>query len=483
MRTISPEVLPGRDKAALRRFLETCRAEARAKGRFQIASISLAVRHIAPLAVLESIYEPEELHFYVERPAEESALAGADAVVSARFSGEDRFARVRAFADEILDNTLAVGDLEAPFSGPHFFSAFAFADRVGEDAVFAAATVFLPRWQVSRSGDRYGAVANVRVDPDADPDALVERVWRAYGRFSSFDYAVSPDESGNRVTPSVEERGEFPDRGYADRVAEALREIGAGDYEKIVLARGLCLRADRPWQPLHALNRLRERFGGCFTFSFGGGGGCSFIGASPERLLSVRDGELRTEAIAGSVARGSTAAEDAALAGALFGSDKDRREHEAVRASILRGLRRAGVEAEAGKEPRLLPLANVQHLHTPIRATVGHDVHLLDIAAELHPTPAVGGTPRAAALPRIPELEAMSRGLYAGLVGWFNHRNEGELVVGIRSALIDGCEARLYAGAGVVAGSDPETENRETELKLRALLDALTDGGSPGAAP
>jgi menaquinone-specific isochorismate synthase len=140
----------------------------------------------------------------------------------------------------------------------------------------------------------------------------------------------------------------------------------------------------------------------------------------------------------------------------------------------LRRLRKVGVEGRAEVTPRLLPLANVQHLRTAIEAEVGDEVHLLDILQEMHPTPAVGGSPRESAVPRIGALEQIDRGLYSGVVGWFNHLNEGDMIVGIRSALIKGKEARLYAGAGIVEGSTPDKETRETDLKLRALLDALT---------
>lgn len=468
-------MLPERDKAALRVFMEGCRETAREKGHFQIASISLAVTHIAPLAVLQSIYEPDELHFYVERAADEEALAGAEAVAEATFSGPDRFVQAQAFADEIMDNTIVVGDLEEPFTGPHFFTAFTFDDTVPEESAFPPATIFLPRWQVSRSKGKYGAVANVRIDPEADLDLLVARVWSAYQKFSVFDYKPDAIESAPPSAPAVVSRAELAPAVYPRAVTRALHEIGTGAYEKIVLARGIQLKADKPWQPLDALNRLRERFSGCFTFSFGGGQGRSFIGATPERLLRIRNGRLLTEAIAGSAPRGATAGEDAKFARDLLESEKDLHEHACVRDSILRRLKSVGVSGgRAESAPRLLPLANVQHLRTAIEAEVGDEVHLLDILQEMHPTPAVGGTPREAAVPRITDLEQIDRGLYSGVVGWFNHLNEGEMVVGIRSALIEGADACLYAGAGIVEGSTPDKETRETELKLSALLDALT---------
>ncbi|TVP78344.1 MAG: isochorismate synthase [Puniceicoccaceae bacterium] len=477
MQIIPSSMLPERDEGALRQFLEGCREAARDKGHFQIASISLAVKHIAPLAVLQSIYEPDELHCYIERAVDDEAVAAAEAVVQARFDGPDRFAGVKAFAEDVLENTIAVGDLSEAFTGPHFFTAFSFDTTVPAGATFPAATVFLPRWQVSRSKGKYGAVANLRVDADTDIDGLVLRVWGAYRKFGAFDYASETALADAASSVRIQSKRELAPGRYADAVRQALAAIKRGEYEKIVLARGIELEADSPWQPLDTLNRLRERFSECFTFSFGGGDAGSFIGATPERLLQIRDGRLLTEAIAGSAPRGKTAGEDAKYARALLDSAKDLHEHVCVRDSILRRLARVQVEGRAEPDPQLLLLANVQHLRTRIEAEVGESVHLLDILPEMHPTPAVGGSPREQALPQIADLERIERGLYAGVVGWFNHLNEGEMIVGIRSALIAGRSARLYAGAGIVAGSDPEKEMRETELKLSALLDVLAGSG------
>ena len=136
-------------------------------------------------------------------------------------------------------------------------------------------------------------------------------------------------------------------------------------------------------------------------------------------------------------------------------------------------LAQLGLKLEFAAQPRLRRLANVQHLHTPIRAALPENVRLLQTVGWLHPTPAVGGTPMDAALAWIPKLEGFSRGLYGGAIGWVNARGGGEFFVGIRSALVDGATARVYAGAGIVAGSTPEKEFAETELKFKAMLGAL----------
>jgi len=223
------------------------------------------------------------------------------------------------------------------------------------------------------------------------------------------------------------------------------------------------------------LNHLRQHYPACYAFSIANGRGQSFIGATPERLVRVASGRMHTTALAGSAARGDTASEDAAFAQALLHSEKDLREHQLVIDAIVRGLADLDLQLDHPAHPRLLGLANVHHLHTPISANLPPGVHILDLVARLHPTPAVGGAPVAPALAAITRLESFPRGLYAGPQGWVDHRGGGEFFVGLRSALVDGRTATAYAGAGIVAGSEPEKEFAETELKFKALIEALTD--------
>lgn len=457
--------------AALRGFLTECREAARRDGRPKIASISLSVAALDPLAVLESIFEPTELHFYAERPSLDTALAGAEAVIATTAEGPGRFTAVQRFVDEALAHTIAVGDVSAPFGGPHFFTAFTFEDRVAPAEAFAPATVFLPRWQVARAGDRTTAVANLLVAPDAPLDLLAEKVWRAHAKFRSFEYAsAGPTSGAANVTYEWE-----PDAvdAYPQAVAAGLERIARGELKKIVLARRRTVRASAPLHPLQLLNGLRQRFTDCYAFSVANGRGQSFIGASPERLARTSGGTLETEALAGSAPRGASATEDARFGAALLHSDKDRREQQLVLDSICRRLQPLGLQLEYPAEPGLRRLANVQHLHTPVRAALPAAVRLLDVVGRLHPTPAVGGTPRDVAQAAIRELEGFPRGLYAGALGWLNARGGGEFLVGLRSALVDGASARFYAGAGIVAGSSPDKEWAETDLKFRAMLDAL----------
>jgi menaquinone-specific isochorismate synthase len=454
---------------ALRAFLEQCRSAAARVGRAKLVSISIAVDALDPLAVLESIFEPGEPHFYAERPDIGSAIAGAETAAAFESTGPGRFEAVQRWIDAMLQDTIAVGDVSAPFGGPHFFTGFAFADEVEAGEPFAAARVFVPRWQVARAGAVTTAVANFLVPPDADLNALAERVWRAHRKFGGFRYRETPlTEPSAEAIFQVREAGD-----YRAVVAKAVARIDAGEFTKIVLARAQEFASDQPLHPLRVLNGLRQRFPDCYAFSLANGRGQSFIGASPERLVRVSKGVLETEALAGSIRRGAGASEDAALAGTLLRSEKDRREHQHVLAAITARLEHLGLAPEYAAEPGLRRLANVQHLHTPIRATLPENVRLLAVLAVLHPTPAVGGSPLAAVLPAIRGLESFPRGLYAGAIGWSNARGGGEFFVGLRSALVDGGTARVYAGAGIVAGSTPEKEFAETELKFKAMLEAL----------
>jgi menaquinone-specific isochorismate synthase len=396
---------------------------------------------------------------------------GAETAVAFEAHGRDRFAAVQRWIDDTLEHTIAVGDVNAPFGGPHFFTSFAFNDDVEAGEPFPAARVFVPRWQVARAGSITTAVANLAVAPDADLAALTERVWRAHAKFVNFEYGEkAPAETHGAVLP-VFRSTEAGD--YRAAVAQAVVRIGAGEFEKIVLARAQDLTADQPLHPLRVLNGLRQRFPECYAFSMANGRGQSFIGASPERLVRVSKGVLETEALAGSIRRGAGASEDAALATTLLRSEKDRREHELVVAAISGRLAQLGLKPEFEAQPGLRRLANVQHLHTPVRAALPENVRLLAALAALHPTPAVGGAPLAAAVAGIRGLEGFPRGLYAGALGWVNARGGGEFFVGLRSALVDGATARVYAGAGIVAGSMPEKEFAETELKFKAMLEAL----------
>jgi menaquinone-specific isochorismate synthase len=256
-------------------------------------------------------------------------------------------------------------------------------------------------------------------------------------------------------------------------VATAVDRIGAGNLQKVVLARDLLVSADAPLDPRRLLRRLADRFPDCWTFAVDG-----LLGATPELLLRRRGRELSSRVLAGTAPRGA-GAEDERLAAALFASAKDRGEHALAVDSLVEALEPYCRELAAPAEPDLLTLANVRHLAsdvTGIQRTRGPrgQAGLLELIGAVHPTAAVCGTPTPDAAAVIAELEGMDRGRYAGPVGWLDTRGDGEFGLALRCAeLVGDDSARLFAGCGIVAGSDPAAELAETQSKFAAFQAAL----------
>jgi menaquinone-specific isochorismate synthase len=260
-----------------------------------------------------------------------------------------------------------------------------------------------------------------------------------------------------------------PHAEWCATVARAVEAIDAGDVEKVVLARAVEVEADGPLVVTEILRRLRALFPSCMVFSVDG-----FVGASPELLVARVGRDIRSQPLAGTVARSGDPTTDSRLARALLASAKDRHEHDLVVDFVVSTLRPLCDRLDVPPEPGIVPLRNVSHLGTAITGRLRASApSALGLARRLHPTPAVAGTPTAAALTLIARLEGDSRGRYAGPVGWSDGRGNGEWAVGIRSAQIHGNRARLMSGVGIVAGSDPSAELAETQLKLQALLAAI----------
>ncbi len=431
-----------------------------------IASISLRVAELDPLAVLQSIHEPDEDHLFIERVAEDFALAGAEVADGCDLVGEDRFAVGARWMEGARDRLFLTGDSIAGWEGPVFLVAAPFS----EDSE-TRGRIWLPQWQVVRSGGLCVATASVRVDAETDLRAAGERIWRAHERFRAFDYGSARPEG--RIALGSCEREEIDGgRTYGDRVREAVAAIEEGVFDKVVLARAIRFGHTTGFDPMAVVHRLRMTFPSCYVFSLSTRADESWVGASPERLVDVQGGRFRTEAIAGSIRRGQTVGEDAVLGRLLVESDKDRREHAHVIAAIRRRLAGLGVEGVEEGPIRVLRLANVQHLKTPLAGVVPES-GLLGLAGVLHPTPAVGGAPRGPALEHIAAVEPFDRGHYTGCFGYIRLNGDGELAVALRCARMRGNEAVLFAGAGLVEDSDPEAEMAETDVKFNAILEAL----------
>jgi salicylate biosynthesis isochorismate synthase len=257
-------------------------------------------------------------------------------------------------------------------------------------------------------------------------------------------------------------------------VQTAARRLRAGEAAKVVLAREVVARGDGVVSAGMVVRSLRAAYPSCFTYLVTGADGTAFAGASPELLVRRSGGRAYSQPMAGSVARGANDAEDDRLARQLEGSAKDIAEHRLASAFVVEALRPFSRSVEA-RPPEVVRFTNIQHLATAVMAELTDPAaDALELAAALHPTPAVGGWPREAADALIDELEDLERGWYAGAVGWIDTRGDGEFAVALRCGLLWEDGARLYAGVGVMPDSDPARELEETDLKFKALLMALT---------
>jgi salicylate biosynthesis isochorismate synthase/menaquinone-specific isochorismate synthase len=318
---------------------------------------------------------------------------------------------------------------------------------------------------------RHGADGFLTVIALVAPGRGQEAVERGRSRLASLAPGPLPPHDPHLTAPA-RIAGRPPPERYERIVAEAVERIERGGLEKVVLARDVLVEAPAAHDPAALFGALRELFPSCFCFCMGTPE-AAFVGASPELLIRRSGAVAGTVALAGTTGRSADPAVDDHLGEGMLRSAKVREEHEIVVRRIERMLRSHAVWAHPDPEPHVVRVANVQHLATPIRAQLAEARSAVELAALLHPTPAVGGEPREDALAAIAELERLDRGWYSGPVGWMDSAEDGEFCVAIRSALLRDRFAQLFAGNGIVARSDPAAELAETELKFEALLPLL----------
>jgi isochorismate synthase len=413
--------------------------------------------------------------FCWEQPDRGFALAGLGVAHEAASRGERRFGDVaeeclRVGRDAVVDEPVG----PPAGAGPVWLGGFAFDPEGGSSSTWsslAPASLVLPEVSLCRAGERSFLTVNVVVGPeeDAESRAQVLTARLASLRVEEPLPLVDPHPTEHAEIRSVRTPGEFE-----ATVAAATGRIAAGELRKVVLAREVVVAAGRAHDPAALFGAMRVQFPACFCFCCGTPE-AAFIGASPELLVRRSGASVSTVALAGSTRRSSDPAVDDHLGEQLLRSDKDRREQRIVAERIVRALRPHAVWVEAAAEPEIVKVANIQHLATPVIAQLAEPRSAIELAEMLHPTPAVGGEPWPDAAGAIAELERMDRGWYAAPVGWMDATEDGEFCVALRSALLRDREAHLFAGVGVVEGSDPADELAETEVKLEALLPLLAE--------
>lgn len=468
--------------ALLGQRMEQALKLARQRGRGVLAAVTIpldgSIDPLAHVAAARTAGEPWSTFLQPARNDFALATLGEAARVAAE--GADRFDLAAAECGSILEAAI-LDDLFAdpaapPASGVIWTGGFAFLDQTPSADIWRESPALgfvLPRFAITRqlkdSPEARLTIAAM-IEPDSDLTGelrAIEQGVEALRLEDDLAAAFTPT-AGAAAIASVQ-----PPEHFERAVAEASREIREGAYEKVVLAREVTMRREQPIDPVNAVRGLAESFPECTSFAVGNGE-TTLIGATPELLIRREGRRASTLALAGSIRRGSDPETDALLAKQLLTSEKNRLEHDLVVQRIERALGRHSAWIAAGEAPEVIKVKNIQHLATPIRAQLTEPRPVIELASVLHPTPAVGGEPWQTVRPRIAALEGFDRGWYTGGVGWMDLFEDGEYHVALRSALIEGPQARLFAGCGIVGDSDPAAELAETETKLQALLPVLS---------
>ncbi len=435
-----------------------------------VLSLALPLAGRDPLALLSQLDQGDRFRFLWDS-APGLCLAASGRCNSLELSGPRRFELAQRFSAVSLGR-LAAPQACPPLARPRVLLAFSFFDSpLQEGDGVPGVQAVLPRWQLSRQGRHCWLRLQRTLGGDVSARSLAEELWEQAARLAQLPADPNAGQ-GDAPGPAILEGSSWR-QGYRSVVERGLELVEAGDLRKLVLAVRQQLLLAHPLDPLQLLAQLRQRQPGSCRFLWQRAEGPALLGASPERLLTVRQGQLRSDALAGTAPVGPSAPQ-------LMQSDKDRREHELVVEAITAVLQQSGLNPRRPRHPRLARHGQLVHLHTPITAPLG-DQQPLALAAALHPTPAVAGLPRRPAMAALRSLEPFERGHYAAPIGWIDSEGDTELRVAIRSGSLQGRRLELTAGAGLVRGSAVERELAEVALKLGVLQQQLT-GPSPQAA-
>ena len=426
-----------------------------ATGDVRLVSRSRRLEEVAcPTEIYGKAETREKFRAFWSQRDRQMTLVGLGVGWGVRVSGEGRFREAREWYRDLVTRA----EVEGPGvvgTGPLAVGGFRF-DIEAETS---------PEW--AGFGDGIMVVPRVCYAWTPDGTWVTEN-----GLISANGMGGLPDLGAKHLGSESAEIRLGEREGWGRTVMGALESVKRGDVEKVVMARRLGVERIDGMELAGTLGRLTEREERCSVFAIGVER-ATFMGATPEPLVSMSGGSVECICHAGSAARGSTPAEDRALGDALLGDGKEQREHAFAARSVERALRGLCDGLAWDHMPKLSKLKNVQHLSTAFRGINREGRDILEFVEALHPTPAVAGVPTERAVELIRELEGMDRGWYSGPVGWMDHSGRGEFAIAIRSGLVTESRAYLYGGAGIVEGSDVEKEYAETELKMRGLREAL----------
>lgn len=426
-----------------------------------------------PECSLEAAFDALSPPRTVWGPPEGPLVVASGAAATVESTDGARFRDVRVGIEALFDS----GDVHAGTEAarPRVFGGFSFHNGEGDGSLwdgYPHSRFLLPRVQITATED--GTWLTVNDAGESARAADVERQLEAEADRLACDAGF-----GERAPPGIAQRRRTTTRGeWSSSIRSAIDRIERNELTKVVFAQALEAELERDLDLGSTLSRLGEAYPDCYRFCFERPDGeAAFFGATPERLVSLRGRTVETGALAGTIGRGETPAEDEWLAEQLRTDRKNDHEHELVVDAIREQLAPLSASISTG-ERRVKRLATLQHLWTPITAELSRDRDVLSLVEALHPTPAVGGVPPGRALETIREAEPFDRGWYAAPIGWVDAGGNGEFAVALRSALAAPPTATLFAGVGIVEDSDPDQEWDEAQLKFQPMLNVL-EGDSP----
>ncbi|UOY90449.1 isochorismate synthase [Bacillus glycinifermentans] len=362
-------------------------------------------------------------------------------------------------------------DLHQAAVGPLLFGGFSFdplETREQHWDGYPEGAFFVPSAMLTKAGEEAFLTVNKWKSPNEDASNVLAELKAASLHLTNISAFKEDEKAGGRI----EAKEELHVSEWLDAIRRATSDIKKGAYDKVVLARDILLTFDKPVKLHEVLSRLMSEQKTSYIFAIEENGK-SFVGASPERLIKKDGMKVLSTCLAGSIKRGETEQEDRMLGLDLLNDEKNLIEHDIVVGMIHQAFLANCSHVKKPAKPGLYKTKNVQHLYTPVVGQMNDQASLFDLIEQLHPTPALGGSPQQKAVEVIRNIEPMSRGWYAAPVGWIDIGGNGEFAVAIRSGLIESNEARLFAGCGIVADSDPLLEYEETQIKLKPMLSAF----------
>lgn len=430
------------------------------------------IDHIEPLsffAVGKENYLGER--FFWKDPTDTIFLVGIGVCHQIQ-SGEvdNRFNQVEDQWNQLLKEAIIIKDEEQKATGPIMFGGFSFDPLKKKTSLwskYADSLFHVPKYLLSIVEGKTFLTTNIVCTQYDDSSIFEQTIVERQALVSKASKAIK-----SHASMLVEEQEVVDPEEWKQTVRDLVRDLKNGELKKAVLARELRLIFQDAVLVESVLEQLLQEQKESFTFAFESNGDC-FVGASPERLVKKDGNQLFSTCLAGSIARGKTEKEDKQLGDQLLNDAKNLKEHLYVVEMIKEAMEKVCDAVKLPSRPSLMKMRDIQHLYTPVVGFSKDESSVLQVVDFLHPTPALGGLPQRQAVEKIREIENLDRGFYAAPVGWLDYEGNGEFAVAIRSALIQGNEASLFAGCGIVQDSDAESEYVETKIKFRPMLSAL----------